>query len=292
VGTIILTISLLHFFETTEIVWLHGLLAKYDVFFLNLFFNLGARTEYLHNTWYITLSIYNTVYVNNGCVGLPAMSVFFAIILFTPHSQDSITNKNIIWRKALDITVSLTLIYLFNVFRAVIQFVLYSYGYPWSLVHDSQGALAVNGIAHIYIFLFCLKFLPEFYVSIFYSIKIVYNQLKKKEDIAEIFKYIKQSSQKDQIGPHYEAQKLFKKEKLNLHLIKTYKIDSRVIQFLKENKHKYTAKAINNRVFSQQEKITEELLEKMLYILVNINMVLIENFEVKSTILFSFFEFK
>lgn len=281
VGSILLALPLLQFFEKTEIVWLHELFAKYDVFFLNLFFDLGVRTEYLNNTWYVTLSEYKTVYINNGCVGLPAMSIFLAVILFTPHSKDPKTNKNIILRKALDIAVSLILIYFANIFRAVIQFNLFSHGFPWSLVHDSSGTLAIMVIIHISIFLFCLKYLPEWYVSIFYSIKLIYKKLNK-ERMVESFNNIKQREQAGERDQYYWLQKLYKKEKLNLALIKSYKIDSRVIQFLKENKQKYTAKAIKNRVFSQQESITEDLLEKMLHIFLNANLVLSKTFNKKN----------
>jgi len=280
IGIIILAVPLLLFFKTTEIVWMQELFAKHMVFFLNLFFDLGARTEFLSNTWFVTISQYTTVYINNGCVGLSAMSIFFVVILFTPHPQDPKTKEKIVWRKALVTSVSLTLIYFFNVFRAVIQFVLYSYGYPWSIVHDSQGALAINVVVHISIFSFCLKFLPEFYISIFYSIKLIYKQFKKG-GITEILQVIKQKIQKDQKDPYFDLQKFFKKEKLDLYLIKTYKINLRIIQFLKENKYKYTARAIKNRIFSQQEKITEDMLEKMLHVLLNKNMVLSENFKGK-----------
>ncbi|MFX0177473.1 MAG: exosortase/archaeosortase family protein [Candidatus Hodarchaeota archaeon] len=277
-GTIILAVSLLQLFETIEIVWLHELFAKQQVFFLNLIFDLGARVEYLDNTWFVTISKYTTVYINNGCVGLPAISVFFAVILFTPHSQDPKTNKTIIWRKAITIVSSILLIFFFNVFRAVIQFVLYSRGYAWSVVHDSQGALAIIIVVHISIFLLCIKFLPEWYVSIYYSGKLILKQLKKTH-ITEIFNSIKQKNQTDQTNQGNMVRQLFNKESIDFYLIEIYEIDSRLIQFLKENKNKYTIKAIKNHLFHQQEKITEDFLEKILCILVDADLVFSEQFD-------------
>jgi predicted methyltransferase len=68
---------------------------------------------------------------------------------------------------------------------------------------------------------------------------------------------------------------------MNLDLIKMYEIDSRLIQFLKNNNQKYTTKAIKALLFDHQENVTEDLLEKMFHILVNVKVVLSENFGVK-----------
>lgn len=277
VGIIILAVPMIQFFEMTEIIWLHELFAKQMVFFLNLIFNLGAQTMYLPENpcpWDITIPGNVTVFVNNGCTGLTAMTIFVAVIIFTPHSQDPKTNKDIILRKSIDIIITLLLIYFFNIFRAVIQFYLYSHGFAWNLVHDSLGTLSIIIAAHISIFLFCNKYIPELYISIYYSGKLIYKQVRK-ECIAENFNNIKQS------GQYNGARKLFIKEGIDLDLIKKYEIDSCLIQFLKENNQKYTTKAIKVRLFDQQEKVTEDLLEKLLHILVNVKVVLSENFNGK-----------
>jgi exosortase/archaeosortase family protein len=277
VGIIILTVPMIQFFKMTEIIWLHELFAKHTVFFLNLIFNLGAQTMYLPIDtcpWDITIPGNVTVFVNNGCTGLTAMTIFVFVIICTPHSQDPKTNEDILWRKTIDIIVTLILIYFFNVFRAVIQIYLYSHGFAWDLVHDSLGTLSIIIATHISIFLFCNICIPEFYVSIYYSGKFIY-KLFRKECIAENFNNIKK------IGQYNEVWKLFKKEGIDLNLIKMYEIDSRLIQFLKKNNQKYTTKAIKVRLFDQQEKVTEDLLEKVLLILVNVKVVLSENFSRK-----------
>ena len=274
VGIIILAVPLIQFFEMTEIIWLQELFAKQMVFFLNLIFNLGAHTRYSPEClcpWSINLLGNFGVYINNGCTGLTAMTIFVAVIICTPHSQDPKTNEDILWRKTIDIIVTLILIYFFNIFRATIQFYLYSHGFAWNLVHDSLGTLSIIIATHISIFLFCNKYIPELYVSIYYLGKLINNQYKK-EDLAEFLNNIKQRY-------HYNgSRELFGKEGMDFDLIKMYEIDSRLIQFLKENNQKYTTKAIKVRLFDQQEKLTEDLLEKRLNILVNIKVVLSENF--------------
>ena len=264
---------MIQFFEMTEIIWLQELFAKYMVFFLNLIFNLGAQTMYLHGSWHIDIIGNCGVYVNNGCTGLTAMTIFVAVIICTPHSQDPKTNEDILWRKTIDIIVTLILIYFFNIFRATIQLYLYSHGFAWKLVHDSLGTLSIVIATHISIFLFCNKYIPELYISIYYSGKLMYTRIRK-ENIAESFNNINQRNQYNWV------RKLFKKEGMDLDLIKMYEIDSRLIQFLKENNQKYTTKAIKARLFDQQEQVTEDLIEKMLHILANVKMVLSENFDV------------
>lgn len=277
VAIIIIALSMNQFLKKIEIIWLHELFAKHQVFFLNLIFSLGAQTSYMYNTWFVGISENVRVYINNGCTGLIAMSIFIAVIIFTPHSKNQKTKEDIIWRKTKAIIFSIFLIYFYNIFRAVIQFYLYSRGFAWSVVHDSLGMLSITIFTHVCIFLFCTKYLPEFYVSIYYSGKIIYKELRK-ERLAETFYYIKQTDQK---GKYDWIRELLEREGMSLYLINKYDIDSRLIQFLKENNEKYTAKAIKNRLFNQQDRITEDLLEKMLQILANAEILLSDDFDGK-----------
>lgn len=208
VGIIILVVPMIQFFEMTEIIWLQEIFGKIQVFFLNLIFNLGAQTRYLPEytcPWHIDIIGNVGVYINNGCTGLTAMTIFVAVIICTPHSQDPKTNETILWRKTIDIIVTLILIYFFNIFRAVIQFYLYSHGFAWNLVHDSLGTLSIIVATHISIFLICNKCIPELYVSIYYFGKLIYKQVRKI-CIAENFNNINQR------GQYNGAWNLFKKE--------------------------------------------------------------------------------
>ena len=299
-GLIVSVPSLLQYVETTEIIWLQELFTKHLVFFLNLFFNLGAQTMYLPEfpcPWFVTIPdamfcyepsycIRITTYTSNGCTGFLAMSIFVAVILFTPHSKEPKTHESILWRKSIAIIAAITLIYLYNVFRATIQVYLYSRGFSWNIVHDSEGMLAITIGFHIAIFLLCSKYLPEWYVSIYYSGKLIISQLTKKR-IAEIIYDIKHRGENEQ---YKWIRQLFRNEGLDLYLIKIHEIDLRLIQFLKNNEHKYTASAIKDRLFAQQEKISENLLERILFIFADAKWILAENFEQKTYYFFRLLE--
>ncbi|MFX1312409.1 MAG: hypothetical protein ACFFHD_07330 [Promethearchaeota archaeon] len=280
-GLIISVPSLLQFVETTEIIWLQELFAKHVVFFLNLFFNLGAYVWYrpiFSCPWFITNPDDVTTYINNGCTGFLAMCIFVAVILFTPHSRNPKTHEDIFWRKTIAIIIAITLIYLYNVFRATIQIYLYSRGFAWSVIHDSNGMLAITVAFHIAIFLLCTKYVPEWFLSIFYSGKLIIIQFTKKS-LAEMVYDIKHRGENEQ---YKTIRQLFRNEGLDLYLIKIHEIDLLLIQFLKNNKHKYTVNAIKDRLFAQQEKISENLLERILFILADAKWVLAEKFEQKT----------
>lgn len=277
-GLILSIAFLLQFDKTTELIWLHELFAKQVVFFENLFFNLGTYVIY-HPTfscpWLIGYSDGVLVYVNNGCTGFLAMSIFVAAIIFTPHSQISKTKENILWRKSIAIIIAISLIYLYNVFRATIQIYLYSRGFAWSIIHDSNGMLAITITFHIAIFLLCCKYIPELYLSIFYSGELIITRLIK-ESVAEKIYDIKHRGERIQYS---KVRQIFKDKELDLYLIKINDIDFRLMQFLSKNKKKYTARAIRDRLFGQQENISEDLLEKILQVLSDMKWVLSEKLD-------------
>jgi len=185
IGTIILAVLMIRFLEMKENFWLHELITKHAVFILNSFFNLGAEALYLpeyYYPWHIDFPGGVTTYIDCGCTGITAMSIFIAIVICTPHSQDPKTSEDVIWRKTVDIIATLILIYLFNIFRIAIQFYLYHLGFGWYIIHDSLAALLVSVVVHIFIFLFCNKYIPEWYISIYYSAKLIYNRAKARPD--------------------------------------------------------------------------------------------------------------
>ncbi|MBY9003071.1 MAG: hypothetical protein KGD73_03795 [Candidatus Lokiarchaeota archaeon] len=285
-GTIISVVIMLRIVDTIEFVWLHELFAKHTAFFLQLIFNLDAQPLYLPIytcPWHVFISQDVMVYINNGCTGLPAMSVFTAVILLTPHSQHPKTSKDIFTRKLFALSTSLLAIYIYNVSRAVIQFYLYSHGFTWNLVHDSIYAFSITLIIHISFFLICVKFLPEIYFSLKYIVKLSYNYLTI-DDKAESLNRIKFADKLPlsiKRKQHIQLESLFKKERINMCLIKTHQIDSRIIQFLNESNHKYTPKAIKNKIFYHYEEVTEIVIEKILIVLATAKVVLSENFNDK-----------
>ena len=183
VGTIILALLMIQFFELRANFWLHEILAKQTVFFLNFFFNLEAETLYIPEfpyPWHINIQGSIGVYITSGCTGTPALSILSAVVILTPHSQDPTTREDIVWRKTLDIIATLVLIYLFNIFRLVILIYLYNLGFAWDVIHNSLANLSAVVATHIFIFWFCNKYIPEWYISIYYSGKLMYNKISGK----------------------------------------------------------------------------------------------------------------
>ena len=279
-GLIISVPLLVLFVENIEIVWLQELFAKHVVFFLNLFFNLGAYAWYrpfVPCPWYIATQYESLTYINNGCTGFLAMSLFSAIIIFTPHSKTLLTKQDIIWRKSIAIIIAISLIYLYNVFRATIQNYLYYLGFPWSVIHDSGGMLAITITFHIIIFLLCSLFIPEWFLSIYYATDLIIMRLTKKR-ILEIIYDIKHKGERED---YRKVRQAFKDEGMDLYFIKLNDIDFRLMQFLNKNKKKYTPKAIKNSLFNDQEKISENLIESILRIFLDVRWVLSEKVEEK-----------
>ncbi|MBN2156228.1 MAG: hypothetical protein JW776_09305 [Candidatus Lokiarchaeota archaeon] len=170
----ILILLLFHYQNTHEVVWWQELFARHDVFLINLFSDVDSFTYYSSAIWLVENTNGDAVYVTNGCVGLPAMAIFSALLLVVPrprsHSnrEDLIKRADFLWRKVNAITVAVGLIYFFNITRAAIQFILHSRGHLWSVVHDSNEMLAIMVSIHILIFLICVALLPEIFLSIFY----------------------------------------------------------------------------------------------------------------------------
>lgn len=183
IGSFILAVLLILFFELPINIWLHEIIARQSAFFINLLFSLGAEVEQNSNViypWIIRIPESITVTMSSGCAGIHAISIFVSIIIFIPHSKDPKTSENIIWRKTVDIILTSTFIYIFNIFRIVVIVYLYHLGYDWFMIHDSLANLSAVIAVHVFIFLFCNKLVPEWYISLYYTGKILFSHLKLK----------------------------------------------------------------------------------------------------------------
>jgi len=193
VGTPLLAFGIYFFFDTETQFWLHEIVVKQTIYFLNLFFKMNVSpsyTPFLKHHWsfdfvgnHIGESL-NSISFETFCTGIQAICVFAAIIICTPHSQDKITNKDIIWRKAKALIVSSVIFYVVNIIRMLIQIELYYIGYPWDSIHVSISA-ASSFIAAIIIILLH-KWIPEFIISIIYIGTLISKKFKQlrnpKED--------------------------------------------------------------------------------------------------------------
>jgi exosortase/archaeosortase family protein len=169
------------FFDWRINYWLHEIVVKQTVYFLNLFFNMGAEAQYApfgKYDWRFFIPDKNPIYFETFCTGIQAICIFVGVILFTPHSKDSKTNEDILWRKTKALIVSSVIFYVVNIIRMLIQIDLYYIGYDWDDIHVSISA-ASSFIAAI-IVLLMHKWIPEFILSIIYAGTLISEPVKQK----------------------------------------------------------------------------------------------------------------
>lgn len=172
------------FFDLELNFWLHEIVVKQTVLFLNLFFDMGASTGYTpigKYYWEFVVPDRSPIGFETFCTGVQAICVFAGIIVFTPHSRDPATNEDIVWRKAKALIVSSIIFYVVNIIRMLIQIYLYYIGYDWDDIHVSISA-ASSFIAAI-IVLLLHKWIPEFIISIIYTGTLISQKYKKLRGI-------------------------------------------------------------------------------------------------------------
>ena len=177
------------FFDWEAQFWLHEIVVKQTVYLLNLFFNMGAEAQFAPSGiyhWRFAIPGKTPIYFETFCTGIQAICIFAGIIIFTPHSQDSIAKEDIIWRKTKALIVSSVIFYVVNIIRMLIQIELYYIGYDWDDIHVSISA-ASSFIAAI-IVLLMHKWIPEFILSIIYTGTLVSEpiKLKRKKKVKEM----------------------------------------------------------------------------------------------------------
>ncbi|MFX1386646.1 MAG: archaeosortase H [Promethearchaeota archaeon] len=169
------------FFDLRINYWLHEIVVKQTVYFLNLFFNMSAEAQFAPSgiyDWRFFIPDKTPIYFETFCTGVQAICIFAGIIIFTPHSQDPTTKEDIIWRKTKALIVSSVIFYIVNIIRMLIQIDLYYIGYAWNDIHVSISA-ASSFIAAI-IVLLMHKWIPEFILSIIYTGTLVSEPIKQK----------------------------------------------------------------------------------------------------------------
>jgi len=186
VGAPLLALAIYYFFDWEAMYWLHEIVVKQTIFFLNLFFNMGASSNYtpgLIHEWSFLIPGKSSIFFETFCTGIQAICVFAGIILFIPHSKAKETSRDIIWRKAKSLVVSSLIFYIVNIIRMLIQIELYYIGYPWDSIHVSISA-ASSFVAAI-IILLLHKWIPEFIISIIYTGTLIKKRFGKKSTIKE-----------------------------------------------------------------------------------------------------------
>jgi len=199
------------FFDLRINYWLHEIVVKQTVYFLNLFFNMGAEAQFAPSDiydWRFFIPGKNPIYFETFCTGIQAICIFAGIILFTPHSQDRDTKADIIWRKTKSLIVSSFIFYVVNIIRMLIQIDLYYIGYNWNDIHVSISA-ASSFIAAI-IVLLMHKWIPEFILSIIYIGTLVSEPIKQKRKTS-----VKEMVEKTNKAKLRSMRKILRMEKKN-----------------------------------------------------------------------------
>ncbi|MCJ7648030.1 MAG: exosortase/archaeosortase family protein [Candidatus Lokiarchaeota archaeon] len=187
IGTPLSAYLIYLFFDNEANYWLHELVIKQTVYFLNLFFNMGATANYIPvGTYYWNFGVpgQSNIYFETFCTGVQAICVFAGLLIFIPHSLDTRTRKDIVWRKTKSLIMSTAIFYIVNIIRMQIQIYLYYVGYPWDSIHVSISA-ASSFIAAI-IILLLHKWIPEFIISIIYIGTLISKKFKSpKSELSE-----------------------------------------------------------------------------------------------------------
>lgn len=189
IGTPLLAFGIYLFFDNNTQFWLHEIVVKQTVYFLNLFFNMDVAASYNPVGKYYWSFVFlsgningdplGSIFFETFCTGIQAICIFAGIIICTPHSKDKFTNKDIIWRKTKALVVSSFIFYVVNIIRMLIQIELYYLGYPWESIHVSISA-ASSFIAAI-IILLLHKWIPEFIISIIYIGTLISKKFKRQK---------------------------------------------------------------------------------------------------------------
>ncbi len=183
-GAPLLALAIYFFFDWNINYWLHEIVVKQTTFLLNYFFDMGVSNSYVpigKFHWNFNIPGKGSIYFETFCTGVQAICIFAGIIVFTPHSKDPYTNRDIIWRKTKSLIISSAIFYIVNIFRMVIQIYLYYIGYAWSDIHYSISA-ASSFIAAI-IVLLMHKWIPEFIISLIWTYTLIKKKIKKNKKI-------------------------------------------------------------------------------------------------------------
>lgn len=171
------------FFHTETNNWLEEIATKQTVFILNVIFDIKSQVLFSPEEeipWMILILQKNNIfYITRACTAVHAYSIFGAIIILIPHSQNQATREDIIWRKTKALTISIIAIYILNILRLILLIYLDYIEIPLEPIHMALNYL--SGIVGALIFMILLyKWTPEFYVSIYYMYRLIIQKINLK----------------------------------------------------------------------------------------------------------------
>lgn len=180
IGAPILAILLYLFFDSEINNWLKELVAKQSAFVLENIFNVKSHvTSENHQSWSIYIpSIDQSYSIHSWCTAAHVFSIFIAYVILIPSSLDESTGRKMYLRKLKVLALLLIIIYLGNITRIAVVIYMVDMGYSWELSHTIVNYLTGTLAALLFIYVL-YKWIPEFYISIYYLYPL-YMEKKKK----------------------------------------------------------------------------------------------------------------
>ncbi|MFX1276572.1 MAG: hypothetical protein ACFFAT_16220 [Promethearchaeota archaeon] len=168
--------------------WLGEIVAKQALFILNDMFNVGASAIYIPGNpspWYL-LKDTNIYRIDPGCVGAQVWGLIAGLTVFAPSSEFEKKEDYIVWRKTKYIITAVILGHAANIIRLFLQVYITYLGFDAFVVHR-QIADITAVLAAILILVYLLyKWVPEVFISVFYTLKLGYTMILKIFQFPEV----------------------------------------------------------------------------------------------------------
>lgn len=167
-----------------DYLWLHEMVSKQAVFFLNLFTGIDGFVffEPKVGNWFIDIPERFPLIFTNSCAGVQPIAMIIGIIIFIPSSQNNKTKKDIWRRKIKSLIISSIIYYVMNIIRLIFSLYLYWIGYPWDEIDFSLSLITAFITVIIVVFLFN-KWIPEFMISFYYTYLLIKRKIEKSNKI-------------------------------------------------------------------------------------------------------------
>ncbi len=181
----ILSISFYFFLSLRMNYWIYEFTSTFISFLLNLLFNLNSQViSYPEHDIFPSIFIPNhpfdgTYAITINCIAGHIFSFIIGVILLVPSSKEGSIKKEFVWRKIKVLVISTSGIFLLNVFRIIFLLYFNFKGIPFDIIHESLFFLSAV-IGALFIAILLEHWLPELFISIYYSYRLISQKVSKK----------------------------------------------------------------------------------------------------------------
>jgi len=165
--------------------WIYEFTSSFISVFLNLLFNLNAQVII-----YPEHDIFPSIFIPNhpfegsyaitiNCIAGHIFSFIIGVILLVPSSKIGSSKKEFVWRKIKVLVISISGIFILNVFRIIFLLYFNFKGIPFEIIHESLFFLSAV-IGAIFFAIVLEHWLPELFVSIYYLYRLISQKISKK----------------------------------------------------------------------------------------------------------------